>query len=125
MPLLLLQTIPTYSSGFQLSHAAKRSGTEVHKPTSRYPKKTKIILYLHGSVHRESVSIIVQQDATIYSFIIFLRTALCVSDDPSSGANAICNYSIWHWSNCICYRPLTWRSRNVLLMMDEGIIRNT
>jgi len=32
-------------------------------------------------VHRESVSIIVQQDATIYSFIISLQTALHVSDD--------------------------------------------
>ena len=37
--------------------------------------------YVHGSVHRESMSIIVQQDATIYSFIIFLQTALHVSDD--------------------------------------------
>ena len=37
--------------------------------------------YVYGSVHRESVSIIVQQDATIYSFIIFLHTALHVSDD--------------------------------------------
>ena len=32
-------------------------------------------------MHRESVSIIVQQDAAIYSFIIFLQTALHVSDD--------------------------------------------
>ena len=32
-------------------------------------------------MHRESMSIIVQQDATIYSFIIFLQTALHVSDD--------------------------------------------
>ena len=32
-------------------------------------------------MHRESVSIIVQQDATINSFIIFLQTALHVSDD--------------------------------------------
>ena len=38
-------------------------------------------LYVHGSVHRESMSIIVQRDATIYSFIIFLQTALLVSDD--------------------------------------------
>ena len=37
--------------------------------------------YVHGSVHRESVSIIVQQDVTIYSFIIFLQTALHVLDD--------------------------------------------
>ena len=30
---------------------------------------------------------------------------------PSSGAHSSCNY-IWHWSNRICYRPLTWRSRS-------------
>jgi len=39
------------------------------------------VFYVHGSVHRESVSIIVQQDATIHGFIIFLHTALHVSDD--------------------------------------------
>ena len=39
------------------------------------------IFYVHGSVHRESVSITVQQYATIYSFIIFLQTALRVSGD--------------------------------------------
>ena len=38
-------------------------------------------MYVHGSMHRESMSIIVQRDATIYSFIIFLQTALHVSDD--------------------------------------------
>ena len=70
---------------------------------------------------------------------------------PSSGAHVNCNYSIWHWSNRICYRPLTWRSRNcrsysttsaesskygstcarccnyslrLLLMMGDGITRN-
>jgi hypothetical protein len=36
---------------------------------------------VHGSVHRESMPINVQQDATMYSFIIFLQTALHVSDD--------------------------------------------
>ena len=34
--------------------------------------------YVHGSVHRESVSTTVQQDATIF---ILLRTALHVSGD--------------------------------------------
>ena len=68
---------------------------------------------------------------------------------PSSGAHVNCKYSIWHWSNRICYRPLLWWSRNsdssttaegskygstsarccnyslhVFLMMDDGIIRN-
>ena len=28
-----------------------------------------------------TLSIIVQQDATVYYFILFLQTALCVSDD--------------------------------------------
>jgi hypothetical protein len=31
---------------------------------------------------------------------------------PSSGAHVNCNYNIWHRSNSICYRPLSWRSRN-------------
>ena len=39
------------------------------------------IFYVHGSVHRETIPIIVQRVATIYSFIIFLQTALHVSDD--------------------------------------------
>jgi hypothetical protein len=39
------------------------------------------VLYVRGCVHRESVSIIVQQDATTYSFIVFLQIALHVSDD--------------------------------------------
>jgi hypothetical protein len=41
-------------------------------------KKTKknTHFYVHGSMHRESMSIIVQQDATIYSFIIFLQKQL-------------------------------------------------
>ena len=67
---------------------------------------------------------------------------------PSSGAHSNCNYNIWHCSNRICYRLLSWRSRNdfsttaegskhrsnnarccnyslrVLLMMGEGITRN-
>jgi len=38
-------------------------------------------VYVHGSVHRESKSVTVQQDATICSFIIFLQAALHVSDD--------------------------------------------
>ena len=39
------------------------------------------VFCVHGSRHRESMSIIVQRDANIYSFIIFLQTALRVSDD--------------------------------------------
>ena len=38
--------------------------------------------YIHGSVLRESLSVTVEQDATIYRFLLFfLQTALHVSDD--------------------------------------------
>ena len=43
--------------------------------------KIKLYFYIHGPVHRESMSIIVQQGAIIYSFIIFLQTVLRVSCD--------------------------------------------
>ena len=71
--------------------------------------------YVHGSVHRESMSVIVQRDATIYSLIIFLQTALHVSDDVlihHQEHTQNCNYNIWHCLNRVCYRPLMWRSRN-------------
>jgi len=61
------------------------------------------------------MSITVQQDATIYSFIKFsANSSMCFGwyRHPSSGAHSNCNYNIRHWSNRICYRPLTWRSRN-------------
>ena len=64
-------------------------------------------------MHRESVSI-VQQDATIYRFIIFSAdNSKCFGwyPHPSSGAHSNCNYNIWHLSNCFRYHPLTW-SRN-------------
>ena len=78
------------------------------------PKSNLSYFYVHGSLHRESLSIIVQQNATIYSCIIFSAdSSTCFGwyPHPSSGAHWNCNY-IWHWSNRICNRPLTWRRRN-------------
>jgi len=69
--------------------------------------KMQIFFYVHGSVHRESMSIIVQQDATMYSCIIFSAdssTCFGLYPHPSSGAHSNCNYNIWHWSNRFCYR---------------------
>jgi len=60
-------------------------------------------------MHRESVSIIVQQDATVYRFVIFSAdssTNFGRYPHLSSGAHSNCNYNIWHWSNRICYRQL-------------------
>jgi hypothetical protein len=56
--------------------------------------------YIHGYVHRGSVSITVQQDATFYTFYS-LQTALHVSADN-----------------------FTHHSLLVLLVMGEGITRN-
>ena len=61
------------------------------------------------------MSITVQQDATVYSFIIFSAdssTCFVWYPHPSSRVHSNCNYNIWHWSNRICYCPLRWRSRN-------------
>jgi hypothetical protein len=70
--------------------------------------------YVHGSVHRESVSIIVQQDATIYSLLHFCKLLYMfrVVTPPIIRSTYNRNYSIWHWSNRLCYLPLWWRSWN-------------
>jgi len=50
------------------------------------------------------MSIIVQQDATIYIFITFSAdsyTRFGWYPHPPSGAHLNCNYNIWHWSNRI------------------------
>jgi hypothetical protein len=74
-------------------------------------------------VHGESLSVIVQRDATVYSFIIFSAdSSACFAwyPRPSSEAHSNCNYNIRHWSNRICYRQLMWRSRN-----SEWTVANT
>jgi hypothetical protein len=48
------------------------------------------------------VSIIVQQDATIYSLLYFCKLlyVFWVVTPPIIRSTYNCNYSIWHWSNC-------------------------
>jgi len=61
------------------------------------------------------VSIIVQQDATIYSLLYFCKLLYMfrVVTPPIITSTYNCNYSIWHWSNRLCYLPaLSWRSWN-------------
>jgi len=65
-------------------------------------------------MHCESVSITVQQDVTIYSLLYFCKLLYMfrVVTPPVIRSTYNCNYSIWHWSNCLCYLPLWWRSWN-------------
>jgi hypothetical protein len=70
--------------------------------------------YVHKSVHRESMWIIVQRDVTIYSFISVNCSLYMfrVVTPPIIRSTYNCNHSIWHWSNRLCYRPLSWSSWN-------------
>jgi len=49
------------------------------------------------------MSKIIQQDATLYSFLLRANCSTCfgLCFHPSSGARVNCNHSIWHWSNCM------------------------
>ena len=67
------------------------------------------LFYVHGSVHRESMSLIVQQDATIYSSLYFCKLLYMfrVVPPPIIWRTYNCNYTIWHWLNLYCYLPLS------------------
>jgi len=52
------------------------------------------------------MSIIVQQDATLYSLLYQLLYMFRVVAPPILRSTYNCNYSIWHWSNRLCYLPL-------------------
>ena len=56
---------------------------------------------VHGFVHRESMLVIVQQDATMYSLLYFCKLLYMfrVVTPPIIRSTYNRNYSIWHWSN--------------------------
>ena len=56
---------------------------------------------VHRSLRRESMSIIVQQDATMYSLLYFCKLLYMfrVVTPPIIRRTYNYNYSIWHWSN--------------------------
>ena len=70
-----------------------------------------LLFYVHGPVHCELIPIIVQQDATIYSLLYFCKLLhmFRVVPPPIIRSTFNCNYRIWHWSNRLCYLPLSWR----------------
>ena len=93
------------------------------------------VFYVHGSIHRESVSITVQQDATIRGFIIFSAdnsTCFGCYPHPSSGAhsNVITSSGTGRsvFATVRKYGSTSARcciySLNVFVLMDEGVIRN-
>jgi len=60
------------------------------------------------------MSMIIQQDATIYSLLCFCKLLYMfrVVPPPIIRSAYKCNYSIWHWLNRYWYLPLSWKSWN-------------
>ena len=57
------------------------------------------ILYIHGSLHRETNLITVQQDATLFSSLYFCRQLYMFRVlTPKTRSSYNCSYSFWHWS---------------------------
>jgi hypothetical protein len=58
-----------------------------------------IVFNVHGSVHRKSMPIMVQQDATRYSLLYFCKLLFMfrMVTPPIIRSTYNCNYSIWHW----------------------------
>jgi hypothetical protein len=73
----------------------------LHRPTY-YKGDCNVIFNVHGSVRRrESMSVTVQQGATMYSLLYFCKLLYMfrVVIPPIIRSTYNCNYSIWHWSN--------------------------
>jgi len=64
-------------------------------------RASRFFSYVHGSVHCESVSITVQQDATMYSLLYFCKLLYMfwVVTPAIIRSTFNSNYSIWLWSN--------------------------
>jgi len=73
--------------------------------------ESQYIFYVYGSVHRWSILIIVQRDATQSNLFIILQVhSTCFGCQPHpSSSTQNCNYSLRYWSYFLCnYLPPTW-----------------
>ena len=78
------------------------------------------IFSVHGSMHRESMSIVLQ-DATMYSLLYFCKLLYMfrVVTPPIIRSTYNCNYSIWHWSDfgkCSVWSQLKMRGMDPSLL---------
>jgi len=66
-----------------------------------------------GEVGTSSFQVI-QQDATIYTFLYFCKLPYMfrMVTPPIFRRTYNFIYSVWHWSNHLCYLPLSWESWN-------------
>jgi len=76
--------------------------TTIILSNANYFTNTKYFFYIHGSVHRESNWIIVQQDATVFSLLYFCRQLNMFRVlTPIIRSSYSCNYSFWHRSTAV------------------------
>jgi len=65
-------------------------------------RNLKIEFYIHGSVHRESNTINIRQDTTVFSLLYFCRQLYMFRAlTPIIRSSYNCNYSFWHWSTAM------------------------
>jgi len=82
-----------------------------------------IIRSLNAKPTARIMSIIVQQDATIYSLLYFCKLLYMfrVVNPPTIRSTHNCNYSIWHWSKfgkCSVWSQLKMRVMNLSLIFS-------
>jgi hypothetical protein len=83
---------------------------------SSSPRNSWCSTSIHAVNTSSHMSIIVQQDVTIYSLLYFCKLLYMFQMviPPIIRSTYNCNYSIWHWSNRLSYLPLWWRSWNAV-----------
>ena len=91
---------------------------------SRYQTKTSDVMSMGRQLENftVSLSIIVQQDATIYGLLYFCKLLYMfrVVTPPTIRSTYNCNYSIWHWSNHLCYLLLWWSCSNSFTITEDS-----
>jgi len=103
------------------------TNTQLHPRQEWIPCETQQLIRLysffnvHGSVHLESMSIIVQQDVTMYSLLYFCKLLYMfpVVPPPIIRSTYNCNYNIWYWSNfgkCSVWSQLKMRGMDSSLL---------
>jgi hypothetical protein len=101
---------------FTIDFSERFLGTVVQEITCRDAYRYWIFYFFCLSHNKKVMSIIVQQDATIYSLLYFCKPLYMfrVVTPPIIRSTYNCNYSIWHWSTRLCYLLLWWRSWNAV-----------
>ena len=90
-----LQTVQLRASRYTVWPIMDKEYVDTRNPLYIY---IYIYIYIHGSLHRESNLITVQQDATVFSLLHYCRQLYMFRVlIPIIRSWYSCNYSFWYW----------------------------